>query len=189
MSNSIANPAPLGLAAFGITTLLLNIVNAGIVPIESLGMVLPFGLFYGGLAQLLAGMWEFKSGNTFGATAFSSFGAFWISLSSMFLLENAGLIQKVPAAGITVMLSAWGLFTAYMTIGTFKISKALQAVFITLTLLFFLLAIGTFYPKVHILAGYEGILCALIALYTSAAIIVKETWKKEILPLGVCARV
>lgn len=179
----IANPAPLGLAAFGLTTLVLNIVNAGIVPKESIGMVLPLGIFYGGMAQFVAGMWEFKKGNTFGSTAFSSFGAFWIALGTMVLLENNGTISAVPKDGMAVFLIAWGIFTAYMFIGTLKLTRTLQTVFITLTILFFLLAAGEYNTTIHKIAGYEGILCALSALYTSAALVINETWDRNLLPL------
>jgi succinate-acetate transporter protein len=184
MTDEIANPAPLGLAGFGLTTLVLNIVNAGIIPKESIGMVLPLGLFYGGLAQFLAGMWEFKKGNTFGATAFGSFGAFWMSFATMEILITNGTLAAVPDGGIATFLIAWGIFTGFMSIGTFKISRALQVVFVTLTLLFFLLAIGVYSPTVHKIAGIEGIICALSALYTCAAIVINTTWKREVLPLG-----
>ncbi|KYC49932.1 MAG: cation symporter [Candidatus Methanofastidiosum methylothiophilum] len=184
MSEKIANPGPLGLAAFGLTTLILNFVNAGIVPAESLGMVLPMGIFYGGACQVYAGMWEMKKGNTFGATAFTSYGAFWLGLSLMFILQFAGVIPPVPKPGLAILLGAWGLFTAYMTVATLKKPKALQTVFITLTILFFLLAIGQFSHTVHIIAGYEGILTALTALYLSAAEVINETYGREVLPIG-----
>ncbi|MGD2248721.1 MAG: acetate uptake transporter [Candidatus Methanofastidiosia archaeon] len=184
MPDEIANPAPLGLAGFGLTTLVLNVVNAGIIPVESIGMVLPLGLFYGGLAQFIAGMWEFKKGNTFGSTAFGSFGAFWMSFGLMEILITNGVLNPVPKGGIATFLVAWGIFTGFMTIGTLKINRALQVVFVTLTVLFFLLAIGVYSPGVHTIAGYEGILCALSALYASAAIVINTTWGKEVLPLG-----
>ena len=184
MTDEIANPAPLGLAGFGLTTLVLNIVNAGLIPRESVGMVLPLGLFYGGLAQFMAGMWEFKKGNTFGATAFGSFGAFWMSFATMEILIGAGILDPVPKGGIAVFLIAWGIFTGFMSVGTFKINRALQVIFVTLTLLFFLLAIGVYSPAVHTIAGIEGIFCALSALYTCAAIVINTTWNKEMLPLG-----
>ncbi len=184
MTDEIANPAPLGLAGFGLTTLVLNVVNAGIIPKESIGMVLPLGLFYGGLAQFLAGMWEFKKNNTFGATAFGSFGAFWMSFATMEILLHQGALDPVPKGGIAVFLIAWGIFTGCMSIGTFRINRALQVIFLTLTLLFFLLAIGVYSPAVHRIAGFEGILCALSALYASFAIVINTTWKREVLPLG-----
>ncbi len=181
----IANPAPLGLAGFGLTTLVLNVVNSGILSSESVGMVLPLGLFYGGLAQFVAGMWEAKKNNTFGFTAFASFGAFWMALGVLLVLESTGVVAKVPPSGMAVFLVAWGLFTAYMTVGTFRISVALQVVFGTLTLLFFLLAAGEHNDVVKKIAGAEGLVCAGSALYASAAGIINETWGRAVLPLGV----
>jgi succinate-acetate transporter protein len=180
----LANPAPLGLAAFGLTTLILNIVNTEVVAKDSIGMVLPVGLFYGGLAQLLAGMWEMKKNNTFGVTAFSSFAAFWMALALMVILEKADVLAPVPKAGMSVFLGAWGLFAAYLTICTVKISRALLVVFTSLTILFALLAWGQHNETVHKIAGWEGIFCALTALYTSAAQIINETWGRDLLPLG-----
>ncbi|MFP3975854.1 MAG: acetate uptake transporter [Dehalococcoidia bacterium] len=185
MSDSkLANPAALGLGGFAMTTFLLNFVNAGIVDAASLGMVLPVGLFYGGMAQFCAGMWEVKSGNTFGATCFSSFGAFWIALATMIILETAGLLPAVPVEGMTLFLVAWGIFTGYATIASLKTSRALCAVFVTLTILFFLLAWGEYNATVKTIAGYEGILCALIAWYCSAAVLINSTFGRELLPLG-----
>jgi len=181
----LCNPAPLGLAGFGLTTLLLNFVNADIIERESIGMVLPVGLFYGGIAQFAAGMWEAKKNNTFGFTAFSSFGAFWLAFGTMIILKDTEVIEPVPLNGLSVFLAGWGLFTAYMFIGTLKISRALQVVFGTLVILFFLLAWGERNETVHTIAGWEGIFCALSALYTSAAQVINETWGKYILPLGI----
>jgi succinate-acetate transporter protein len=180
----LANPAPLGLAGFGLTTLILNIVNADLIDKASIGMVLPVGLFYGGLAQFMAGMWEMKKNNTFGFTAFSSYGAFWMALAIMVILKDAEVLEPVPKEGMSVFLGAWGLFTAYMTIGTLKISRALQVVFATLTILFFLLAWGEHNETVMKIAGWEGIFCAFSALYASAAQVINETWGEYLLPLG-----
>jgi len=185
VSEKLANPAPLGLAGFGITTLLLNVVNAGIIPKDSIGMVLPVGLFYGGLAQLLAGMWEAKKNNTFGFTAFSSFGAFWMAFAVMELLAMNGAIQPIPKGGLTVFLIAWGIFTTYMFIGTIRISVALMVVFAGLAVLFYLLAIGVHNTDVHKFAGYEGLFTAGAALYASAAGVINETWGRNLLPLGI----
>lgn len=183
-NNMLANPAALGLGGFAMTTFILNIVNAGILSASSLGMVLPVGLFYGGFAQFCAGMWEVRRGDTFGATAFSSFGAFWIALATMIVLQNGELLPKVPPAGMAVFLIAWGIFTGYMTIASFRVARGIVAVFVTLTILFFLLAIGEFYPTIRIIAGYEGILTALCAWYCSAAIVIESTFGRPILPLG-----
>lgn len=185
VAETIANPAPLGLAGFGITTLLLNVVNAGIISKASIGMVLPVGLFYGGLAQLLAGMWEYKKNNTFGATAFTSYGAFWLAFAVMELLVMNGAMEPIPQGGLTVFLIAWGIFSTYMFIGTIRISVALMVVFAPLAVLFFLLAWGVHNPDVHKIAGYEGLFTAGAALYASAALIINETWGKDMLPLGI----
>ncbi|MFQ6033968.1 MAG: acetate uptake transporter [Candidatus Bipolaricaulia bacterium] len=180
----MANPAALGLGGFALTTFILNIVNTGLIPAESLGMVLPMGLFYGGLAQFCAGMWEVRRGDTFGATAFSSFGAFWMGLAAMIIFEQAGIFPTVPPAGMAVFLSAWGIFTGYMTIGAFKVSKGVATIFVSLTILFFLLAIGEFVPLMRVIAGWEGIFCALSAWYVAAAVVLEATWGRPILPTG-----
>jgi succinate-acetate transporter protein len=184
MNKELANPAALGLGGFALTTFILNIVNAGLIPPESLGMVLPMGLFYGGLAQFLAGMWEVRAGNTFGATAFSSYGAFWMGFALMEILVQMGIFPPIPKAGLAVFLIAWGIFTGYMTFGAIRVSKAVTVVFVTLTILFFLLAIGVFVPVVHRIAGFEGIFCALSAWYASLAVILEATWGRPVLPTG-----
>jgi succinate-acetate transporter protein len=188
VTETIANPAPLGLAGFGLTTLLLNVVNAKIINASDIGMVLPVGLFYGGLAQLLAGMWEFKKNNTFGATAFTSFGAFWLAFAVMKILQMNGALPATSAeGGITVFLIGWGIFTTYMFVGTMRISVALMVVFASLAILFYLLALGdhTGNSTIQKIAGYEGLFTAGSALYASFAQIVNETWGKYILPLGI----
>ncbi len=191
VTETIANPAPLGLAGFGLTTLLLNVVNAKIINASDIGMVLPVGLFYGGLAQLLAGMWEFKKNNTFGATAFTSFGAFWLAYAVMRILQINGALGPVSAeAGMTVFLIGWGIFTTYMFVGTMRISVALMVVFASLAILFYLLALGdhTGNETIQKIAGYEGLFTAGTALYASFAQIVNETWGQYLLPLGIIKR-
>ena len=185
VTEKLCNPAPLGLAGFGLTTLLLNFVNADIIERSSIGMVLPVGLFYGGIAQFAAGMWEAKKNNTFGFTAFSSFGAFWLAFGTMIILRDTKVIDPVPLNGLSVFLAGWGLFTTYMFIGTLKISRALQVVFASLAILFFLLAWGERNHNVHTIAGWEGIFTACSALYASAAQVINEAWGKYILPLGI----
>jgi hypothetical protein len=179
-----ANPAALGLGGFALTTFLLNIVNAGLISGDNLGMVLPIGIFYGGLAQFCAGMWEFKRGDIFGATCFSSFGAFWMGIAVMVILEETGVISPVPREGMAVLFIAWGIFTAYATIASLKVNRAVTSIFVTLVILFFLLAAGEWNSTVHKIAGYEGILCALIAWYTSAAVLINTLFEKDVLPLG-----
>jgi succinate-acetate transporter protein len=185
VAERICNPAPLGLAAFGLTTLVLNAFNAGLVDKGSEGLVWPLGLFFGGMAQFAAGMWEAKKNNTFGFTAFSSFGAFWMALGFIHILENTGAIEGVSPEGSSLFLVCWGIFTGYMTVASLRVSRAVQSVFATLTLLFFLLAIGVHDGTWMKIAGWEGMICAGTALYTSFAVVVNETWGREALPLGV----
>lgn len=184
INEDVANPAALGLGGFALSTFILNLVNSGLVAGGSLGIVMPMAIAYGGLAQLLAGMWEFRRNNIFGATAFSSFGAFWIGLASFFFLEWAGIITGVPKEGIAIALIAWGIFTFYMTIASLREPKAIMWIFITLTILFFLLAWGEFNPTVAKIAGYEGLLCASIAWYSSAGVIINTMFGRTVLPLG-----
>lgn len=184
MDNKLANPGALGLGGFALTTFVLNIVNAGLVSKENLGMVLPLGIFYGGLAQFCAGMWEVRRGDIFGATCFSSFGAFWMAVASMVLFENMGVIAPVPREGMAVLFIAWGFFSLIATISAFKVAHAVAAIFVTLVVLFFLLAAGEWSPLVHRIAGYEGIVVALIAWYCSAAILTNTVYGREVLPLN-----
>src|SRR5580698_4090971 len=134
----IANPAPLGLCAFGTTTVLLNLHNAGFFELNS--MILAMGICYGGLAQVIAGIMEWKKNNTFAATAFISYGFFWLSLVTLVLLPKLNLIAPANESAMAAYLALWGVFTGGMFVGTFRLSRALQVIFGTLTLLFFLLA-------------------------------------------------
>ena len=186
MDEKKINPAPLGLMGFGLTTVLLNMINADLLSSDALGIVLPMGIFYGGLAQIIAGLLEAKNGNTFGATAFSSYGLFWWSFVSMKILPSLGLVPEPSAVAVASYLLAWGAFTVLMTAATFKGPKALQAVFITLSLLFFILAAGdlTGSQEIKIIGGYEGIFCGLTAIYLAIAEILNETYGRTILPVG-----
>lgn len=179
-----ANPAPLGLMGFGMTTILLNIHNAGFFGLDS--MILAMGIFFGGLAQVIAGIMEFKKNNTFGTTAFTSYGFFWLALVALNILPEMGYGEPAGSLSMASFLFMWGLFTLFMFVATLKINKALQVVFGTLTLLFFLLAIGNFTGSTVILtiAGYEGILCGFTAIYAAMAQVINETYGKEILPIG-----
>jgi succinate-acetate transporter protein len=187
MSERLANPAPLGLAAFGLTTLALNAFNAGLVDKSSEGIVWSLGIAFGGIAQFAAGMWEAKKNNTFGLTAFSAFGAFWVFLALINIFTKTGAIEPVAAEGKSLFLVLWGIFAAYMTIVTFGISRALQVTFVLLTVLFFGLAIGVHEPNGNFMhaVGWEGMVTAGAALYTSFAILLEETWGREVLPLGI----
>ena len=180
----IANPAPLGLFAFGMTTLLLNLVNSGAVESETISLVLGYGMMFGGIAQFCAGMWEFKKGNTFGATAFSSFGAFWMGLALWHILADADIGESSDAfkGGFAAFLGVWGIFTGLMFIITLKLSRGIQAIFFTLTILFFLLAAGQYNETIHTIAGYEGIVCAFIAIYVAWATLLNEVYERPVLP-------
>ena len=179
-----ANPAPLGLMGFGLTTVLLNIHNAGFFEMDA--MILAMGIFFGGIAQMIAGIMEFKKNNTFGTTAFTSYGAFWLALVFLNILPAMGYAEPAGSLSMAAFLFMWGLFTLFMFIATLRISRALQVVFGTLALLFFLLAIGNFTGSTLILtiAGYEGILCGFTAIYAAMAQVINESYGKEVLPLG-----
>ena len=179
-----ANPAPLGLMGFGMTTVLLNIHNAGFFGLDS--MILAMGIFFGGMAQVVAGIMEFKKNNTFGTTAFTSYGFFWMALAALNILPEMGYGEPAGSLSMASFLFMWGLFTLFMFIATLRISRALQVVFGSLTLLFFLLAIGNFTGSGLSLtiAGYEGILCGLSAIYAAMAQVINEVYGKEIMPIG-----
>lgn len=179
MAEKEANPGALGLGGFALTTFLLNLINAGILGATDLGMVLPMGLFYGGLAQFIAGMWDMKRGDTFGGTAFSSYGAFWMGLATMIILNF-----NVSVVGMAAFLLVWGFFTFYMFIASLKLARVVQVVFFTLALLFVLLAIGEFNPTVKMIGGWEGLFCAACAWYGSFGIVMNSVAGKEVVPLG-----
>lgn len=178
----IADPGALGLAGFALTTFLLSLANAGIIPGAG-AAVLGVALFYGGIAQLAAGMWEFAKGNTFGATAFTSYGAFWLSF--WWLLTNPAVEKAAGAAGVGAFLLAWTIFTVYMTIAAVKTNGAILAVFVALTLAFIALTIGAFSGVAGItqLGGWLGLLTAALAWYGSFAVVINSTWKRTVLPV------
>ena len=179
-----ANPAPLGLMGFGMTTVLLNIHNAGFFPINS--MILAMGVFYGGIIQILAGMLEYKRGNTFATTAFTSYGAFWLTLVGLILAPKFGWAAATPPAFMGWYLFLWGLFTCGMFFGTLRGNRGLQVVFLSLTVLFVLLAIRdwTGSELVGSIAGLEGIACGLSAIYMALAEVLNEKFERTVLPVG-----
>ena len=186
LKDTTANPAPLGLLGFGMTTVMLNLHNAGFFELNS--MILAMGICYAGTAQVIAGIMEWKKGNTFATTAFVSYGFFWISLVTLVVLPK--IIPSLTPANETAMaayLAIWGLFTAVMFLGTFRLSRALQFVFGTLTILFFLLAFGDYTAAsagFKHATGYEGLVCGFAAIYTGLAQVVNELFGKIVLPLG-----
>jgi succinate-acetate transporter protein len=184
-ADEIADPAPLGLAGFAMTTFVLSFFNADLLNAGGEPVVLGLALAYGGLAQLLAGMWEFKNNNTFGATAFSSFGAFWISL---FVFDQF-LVDSVPAANVGdavgLYLIAWGIFTTYMLIASLRVSVAVALVFVLLAPTFIVLGIGNAAGNdtiIHI-GGWLGIATAIAAWYASFASVTNRTFGRVVLPV------
>lgn len=187
VKDGIANPAPLGLCAFGMTTVLLNIHNAGFTEISS--MILAMGIFYGGTAQVIAGIIEAKKNNTFGLTAFTSYGFFWLSLVALLVMPKLGWMEPASNGSMVAYLSIWGFFTFCLFFGTLRLNRALQFVFGSLTILFALLVWGdaTGSASIKHLAGYEGIICGASAIYTGIAGVLNEVYGKTVLPIGTVA--
>ena len=182
--DSTANPAPLGLLGFGMTTVLLNLHNAGLITLSS--VILAMGVFYGGIAQIFAGWMEWKKGNTFGTVAFTSYGLFWLTLVYLIVMPKWGGINPADEGGMIAYLFLWGLFTFVMWIATLKHNRALQVVFFTLFILFWLLALGdaTGNAALKTFTGWEGIICGLSAIYLAFAQVLNETFGKTVLPIG-----
>ena len=191
-ASGVADPAPLGLAAFAGTTFFLSVVNTNMLGTSVQTIVLGLALFYGGLGQFLAGMWEFAKGNTFGALAFASYGAFWMSFWYLLNHLPEGAKANDILHGVGLYLMVWTIFTAYMTVAASRVSGAVLAVFVLLTLTFLALTIGwlTESPEafaansnawIHI-GGWLGLLTALAAWYTSFATVVNFTFKRPTLP-------
>jgi len=211
MSEKLANPAPLGLLGFGMTTVLLNFVhNARLGPVD--GMILGMGIFYGGLAQIFAGILEYKKGNTFGTTAFTSYGLFWLSFVALNWLGVRDVASRgvwpftgtatpwtVSQEALAAYFLMWGLFTFAMFFGTLKTNRALQFVFMSLAVLFFLLAAKsallaytqlplTSLEVFTLIIGIEGIVCGLSAFYLAIAEVLNEAHGKTVLPIGKVAK-
>jgi succinate-acetate transporter protein len=185
IKDTTANPAPLGLLGFGMTTVLLNLHNAGFYELNA--MILAMGICYGGIAQIIAGIMEWRKNNTFAATAFISYGLFWESLVVMIILTKLGWGAASDDKAMAAYLAMWGLFTLVMFIGTLRLHVAGMIVFATLTILFFLLAIGDYTHAgtgFKHFTGYEGIFCGFSAIYTGLAQVLNELYGRIILPLG-----
>ena len=183
-AGTIADPGPLGLAAFALTTFILSAVNAGWIHKGTEPVVFGLALMYGGIAQLLAGMWEFRKGNTFGATAFCSYGAFWLSFWAFVQFYSAKVPKADAAQAVGIFLLAWGIFTLYMWVASFRTTAAVNAVFFLLTITFFLLAFGEFRDASNLtkLGGYFGLITAAGAWYASMAGVVNSTFGKSVMP-------
>ena len=178
------NPAPLGLVGFGLTTVLLSCINAGLLPASGEPIVIPLAFAYGGTMQIIAGLLEYREGNTFGTVAFSSYGAFWWWFGLLLLFAGNGLISGVNGPTLGIALLLWGLFTFYMWISTFKLNWALWSVFLTLWLTFVLLGLGELGYGTGTLGGYVGILTGLLAIYTSFAEVTNWAWARTVVPVG-----
>ena len=181
---NLANPAPLGLMGFGMTTVLLNIHNAGFFPISA--MVLAMGFFYGGMAQIIAGIFEFKKGNTFAVTAFISYGLFWLSLVILILAPKWGWAEPTPDGYMGWYLFMWSVFTLFMFFGTLRSNRVSQFVFGSLAILFFLLALRdwTGSHAIGVVAGWEGIICGSSAIYLAMAEVLNERFGRMVLSVG-----
>ncbi|MEY8711129.1 hypothetical protein A9B99_09830 [Mangrovibacter phragmitis] len=183
-NTTLANPAPLGLMGFGMTTVLLNLHNIGFYPLDSI--ILAMGIFYGGIAQIFAGLLEFKKGNTFGLTAFTSYGSFWLTLVAIIVLPHFGVADAANPHFLGLYLGLWGVFTLFMFFGTLKGARALQFVFLSLTVLFMLLCLGHMTDNesiVHV-AGWIGLVCGASAIYLAMGEVLNEQFGRTILPIG-----
>jgi succinate-acetate transporter protein len=182
---AIGDPAPLGLAAFALTTFVLSFFNAGLVSDKGVPVVLGLALAYGGIAQLLAGMWEFRNNNTFGATAFTSFGAFWISFFVLEQFEGSKIPTTHLGKAVGLYLIAWGIFTTYMWIASFRVSVAVNLVFLLLAATFIVLGIGNANGTESIVhaGGWIGIATAIVAWYASFASVTNKTFGRIVLPV------
>lgn len=183
LNTKTANPGPLGLLGFGMTTVLLNLHNSGMLPLSI--VIVAMGIALGGLAQILAGIREMRQGNTFAGTAFTAYGLFWWSLVIIWVNPFPG-IEAADKTSLAFYLLLWGIFTLFMFIGTLKHNKATQVVFGSLTVLFFLLSIGDFTGNhtITVIAGFEGIFCGLSAIYSAMGQIINAEYGKEVIPLG-----
>lgn len=184
-TDSIADPGPLGLAGFASTTFVLSSFNADLIHANLLSVVLPVALFYGGLIQVLAGMWEFRKGNTFGATAFASYGAFWLSYAVYVKFVVGDLPPATAHQATGLYLLIWAIFTVYMTVAALRTTGALAAVFVTLSATFVVLTIGEFAQSTGTtkVGGWIGLVTALVAWYASFASVTNSTWKRPVVPV------
>jgi uncharacterized protein len=180
----IANPAPLGLAGFGLTTCVLSAINAGLLPHEAVAVVVPLAFAYGGVAQIIAGILEFRTGNTFGMVAFTSYGLFWWWFAFLQWTVGAGWLKPAPASAVATVLLMWGIFTFLLWIVTFRASKAVFSIFLLLWITFFLLAAGDFGFGTGKLGGYLGLLTGIDALLVAFIEILNATANRTVIPLG-----
>ena len=180
-----ANPAPLGLAAFGLTTVVLSSINAGVLPPEAVSAVVPLAFAFGGLAQIITGLLEFRNANTFGTVAFTAYGAFWLWYSTLLWTVGAGWMKPPAATGVAAVLAMWGVFTFGLWICTAKANKCVFATFLFLWITFFLLAAGDFgWKPGRRMGGVLGLITGLTAMYVSFAEVLNLTLGRAAIPLG-----
>jgi succinate-acetate transporter protein len=185
LANPLANPGPLGLAGFGLTTIVLSCANAGLLPPEAVPAIVPLAFAYGGVAQLVAGILEFRVGNTFGMVAFTSYGLFWWWFALLKWTVGSGWLKAPAASGVAVILMAWGVFTLLMWLVSFRLNKAVWSVFLLLWVTFFLLAAGDFgNPAMGRIGGYVGLLTGIDALLVAFIEVLNATAGKIVVPLG-----
>jgi succinate-acetate transporter protein len=184
IADTTANPAPLGLLCFGLTTVLLSMHNAGLFGLDA--MILAMAVFYGGTAQIFAGVFEWRKNNTFAATAFISYGFFWLTLAGIIVFPKLGIAERPTEVAMASYLGMWGLLSFVMFIGTFRLNRALQVTFFLLVVAFALLAIGDLLgsPTLKTLAGWEGIVLGFAAIYTGLAQVINEVYGRVLMPLG-----
>jgi succinate-acetate transporter protein len=182
--DSNANPAPLGLLCFALTTILLSAHNAGFFGLDA--MILAMAVFYGGIAQIFAGVFEWRKNNTFATTAFISYGFFWLTLAGIIVFPKIGIADRPNEVAMGTYLAIWGLLSFVMFIGTFRLNKALQVTFFLLVVAFALLSIGDFTGNKLLtrIAGFEGIVLGFAAMYTGLAQILNELYGRVVWPLG-----
>jgi succinate-acetate transporter protein len=181
----IANPAPLGLAGFGLTTVVLSCINAGLLPAEATSAVVPLAFAFGGVAQIIAGILEYSNGNTFGTVAFTSYGLFWWWYAFLVWTVGAGWIKAPAPSGVATALLMWGVFTAYMWVATLRANKGVFTVFLLLAITFFLLAAGDYgWGAGKTIGGWVGLATGIAALYVSFAEVTNGAFGREVLPLG-----
>jgi uncharacterized protein len=184
IADTTANPAPLGLLCFGLTTVLLSMHNAGLFGLDA--MILAMAVFYGGTAQVFAGVFEWRKNNTFAATAFISYGFFWLTLAGIIVFPKLGLAERPNEVAMASYLGIWGVLSFVMFIGTFRLNRALQVTFFLLVVAFALLAIGDLLGSATLktLAGWEGIVLGFAAIYTGLAQVINEVYGRVLMPLG-----
>jgi hypothetical protein len=181
----VANPAPLGLAGFGLTTVLLSCINAGLIPADGATAVVPLAFAFGGLAQLVAGILEYVNGNTFGMVAFTSYGCFWWWYAFLVWTIGAGWIKPPAPVAVGTALLLWGVFTLYMWVATFRANKGVFTVFLLLWITFFLLAAGDYgYAAAKMMGGYVGLATGAAALFVSFAEVTNGAFGRSVVPLG-----